>query len=263
MLDLDGVDLDSLCHALEDHSSLGGWLFDPRTGEAFPAPESSLGDERERDVDPDRLVAIEPIPSFESYGDLEDFVACVRDPKARDLLERAIAGRGAFRRFKDTLLDFPELREAWFKFHDARMVRRAIEWLMEEGLVDRATAETALDERTDDELPELPAQLDPNEVATAVANDLRRIYGNRLRHVILFGSWARGDAHPDSDIDLLVVLDHVDSPWKERRRMDEVLWKHSLENDTVVSTMVVCESEFTAPRTPTLITAVAEGHTVE
>ncbi len=27
--------------------------------------------------------------------------------------------------------------------------------------------------------------------------------------IILFGSWARGDAQPGSDIDLLVVLPHV------------------------------------------------------
>ncbi len=32
----------------------------------------------------------------------------------------------------------------------------------------------------------------------------------RVRSLILFGSKARGDAHPDSDVDLLVVLDEVD-----------------------------------------------------
>jgi len=34
--------------------------------------------------------------------------------------------------------------------------------------------------------------------------------------IILFGSWARGDARPDSDVDLLVVLPKVehDNNWK-------------------------------------------------
>lgn len=29
--------------------------------------------------------------------------------------------------------------------------------------------------------------------------------------IILFGSWAHGDARPDSDLDLLVVLPHVEN----------------------------------------------------
>ncbi|MCS7261016.1 MAG: nucleotidyltransferase domain-containing protein [Anaerolineae bacterium] len=32
-------------------------------------------------------------------------------------------------------------------------------------------------------------------------------YGARLRDVMLFGSRARGDVHPDSDIDVLVILE--------------------------------------------------------
>jgi predicted nucleotidyltransferase len=46
-------------------------------------------------------------------------------------------------------------------------------------------------------------------IAALVAEDLRQLYGQRLRQVLLFGSWARGDATDDSDIDLMVVLDRV------------------------------------------------------
>lgn len=38
--------------------------------------------------------------------------------------------------------------------------------------------------------------------------------------IILFGSWARGDARPDSDVDLLVVLSHVED---KRRAAVEIL----------------------------------------
>jgi hypothetical protein len=138
MLDLERVDLRSLAEALEDHSPETTWWFDPQTGAVEPYladPVSAALDEEEEDPLDRGLLRIEPIPSREAYGDMEDFIGRVRDPRARDLLERAIAGRGAFRRFKDTLLDFQELRAVWFAFHDARMERRAIEWLADQGLL--------------------------------------------------------------------------------------------------------------------------------
>jgi len=191
---------------------------------------------------------------------MEDFIAQVRDPRARELLERAIEGRGAFRRFKDTLFDFPELRAAWFKFHDARMLRQALEWLADEDLVDREAAEREMP--GDPELPELSGPFDPFEIARGVAVDLRRLYGDRLQRVLLFGSWARGDAHPESDIDLLVVLDRVDSPWEELARMDEILDRHSVEHETVVSVIPAAETELAEHTVPALIRAVTEGRVV-
>jgi hypothetical protein len=184
----------------------------------------------------------------------------VRDPRARELLERAIEGRGAFRRFKDTLFEFPELRETWFRFHDARMERRALEWLADEGLVDREAAERAMPE--DPELAEISGPFDPFAIASIVAADLRELYGARLRKVLLFGSWARGDAHPESDIDLLVVLDRIDSVWDELRRMDELLWRHSFDNDTVITALPVAEMEAEKQAKPVVIRALAEGRPV-
>jgi predicted nucleotidyltransferase len=254
MLDLQRVDLRSLAEALEDHSPETSWWFDPDTGDSEPHLEEDPSDQA--------LIPIEPIPSRQAYGDMEDFIGRVRDPRARDLLERAIAGRGAFRRFKDALLEFPELRQTWFAFHDARMERRAIEWLADQGLVERSVAERELEARENPELPEPAAGLSPLEIATAVAKDLRALYGARLRRVLLYGSWARGDAHPESDIDLLVVLDRVDSPWDELRRMDEVLWRHSYQNDAVISAVPVAERELDDTARPLLIRARAEGRAV-
>lgn len=42
-------------------------------------------------------------------------------------------------------------------------------------------------------------------------------FGARLREVVLFGSWARGDAHEESDVDVLVVVDGLDET--ERREV--------------------------------------------
>jgi len=51
---------------------------------------------------------------------------------------------------------------------------------------------------------------------------LKRIYGTRLKQVILFGSFARGEAEPDSDIDVAVVLDDYESPFQETERLGEL-----------------------------------------
>jgi predicted nucleotidyltransferase len=47
----------------------------------------------------------------------------------------------------------------------------------------------------------------------------RQVYGQRLRALAVFGSVARGTPRPDSDIDLLLVVD--DLPAGRRVRMDE------------------------------------------
>jgi hypothetical protein len=102
------------------HSEDEPWRFDPVDGTVAPFFSSSLEQPGDQNA-ADELIAIEPLPSAVGYRDMEDFAVRVRDPQARELLEGALSGRGAFRRFKDLLeLDFPELRGAWFAFHDIR-----------------------------------------------------------------------------------------------------------------------------------------------
>jgi predicted nucleotidyltransferase len=261
MLDLDQVDLDELCVALEDNTPEHGWWLDPRSGEL--EFWSELGDTPEEAHPQDRgLIAVEPVESAESYADMEDFAARAPDPRARDLLLRAIGGRGAFRRFKDTLLEFPELRDVWFRFHDTRMERRALAWLADHDLVPADVVERALAAQSEPPMPESAGLTDVLSLAREVASDLRDLYGQRLKRVVLFGSWARGDAHPESDIDLLVVLDEVRSRRVELDRMSEVLWRHSLQHGTVVTELPVSEAEYESSDEPILRRVRAEGSLV-
>lgn len=256
MLELAKIDLSDLAEALEDHSYEHEWYIDRATGEILMMFDyvDDVEDLEGRD-----LVGIATISSDESYQDLVDFSTRVREPQARALLMRAIEGRGAFRRFKDTLFEFPDLRKDWFAFHDTRMERRAIEWLRDEGLIDADSAAVALAQIAEPELPATSGGFDPHEIASAVAVDLKNLYGERLKKVVLFGSWARGDAHRESDVDIMIVLDRVDSWAEERDRMDDILWKHSVENSTVVSALIVSEEDYERQHEPVLIRAVAEG----
>jgi len=54
--------------------------------------------------------------------------------------------------------------------------------------------------------------------------------------VILFGSYARGDHHPDSDLDLLVIMKHVDSPRSESNRLRRALRGLLIPVDVIVAT---------------------------
>src|SRR5438552_3520794 len=229
VLDPGKVELDSLCEALEDHSDDAHWWINPSDGHV--GVEGVDHDEPA----PDGALFIEPLPSRESYRDLEDFIARVRHPRAREMLSRAIAGRGAFRRFKDTLFEFPELREAWFHFHDTRMERRALEWLADAGLLARGEAEKAMGARPDPLLDELSGPLDPALVARQVSDDLRTIYASRLRKVVLFSS---GQHDRDDVIDLHVIVEGAD-PWAEGERVDDILWRHSYDNEVVVRAVVI------------------------
>lgn len=133
------IDLDELCEAMEDSSYEHEYYLDLETGEILFISEymddketGKLKDQIEEGFD--RYERIPRTESHEGYEDMEDFIATVKDEHLAELLEVAINGRGAFRRFKDVLLRYPEKRERWFQFKDERMQERALEWLDDIGV---------------------------------------------------------------------------------------------------------------------------------
>lgn len=85
----------------------------------------------------DNLERYKHIPkqdSHDGYQDMQTYIGSLEDGYLRELLEVAIHGSGAFRRFKDVLGRYPEARQAWFKFRDEREKRRMTDWLAEEGI---------------------------------------------------------------------------------------------------------------------------------
>jgi hypothetical protein len=256
MLAAQQVDLSDLALALEDHSSSHTWWLDPETGQIDPRFEDGLGNGGDSARG---AIKIEPLPTTVGYRDMEEFVAQVRDPRVRDELERAISGRGAFRRFKDVLLEHPALRRAWFAFHDTRGERRALEWLVEKGLVDPEHAQQELELRPQPALADLAGVLDAEGVAVQVARELRRLYHGRLREIVLVGPWARGGVHPEAELELVVVLDGVVNRWEEKRRMDRIMWRHSVRHDTVLTVVPMTPEAYEVPVSPILARALEDG----
>jgi len=93
--------------------------------------------------------------------------------------------------------------------------------------------------------------------------DLRRrfeaLYGPRLVRLMLFGSHARGDAEPGSDIDVLVILEGSVRPGEEIRRTLDSVAELSLENNVVFSCIFVSRERFETELSPLLINVRREG----
>ena len=156
MIDVSAVDLEELAMALADQVAYGHrWLIDPDSGEiSFWTEDGGVDGEHPVDLDEVDLLAIDPLPSYVWYRDMEDFAEGISDERAGRRLARAIGGKGAFRRFKDALLEGrPELLSAWHAFSDARGRRRAVDWLVANGIVSEDQGLTFRSEHPEPALP--------------------------------------------------------------------------------------------------------------
>jgi len=89
---------------------------------------------------------------------------------------------------------------------------------------------------------------------------LTEIYGDQLKAVYLYGSYARGDAHPpDSDIDVMIVLKGEFDYWEMDRRSSELVAALSLENDVLISTKLASETQYENSKWPLYINVRKEG----
>jgi predicted nucleotidyltransferase len=73
------------------------------------------------------------------------------------------------------------------------------------------------------------------EIAEKVRHELEKIYGDRLRAVLLYGSAARDKLDEDSDIDIAIILDEVTDRFAEHERTGDLGSQISLEYNTLVS----------------------------
>ncbi len=128
---------EELIMALEGHSYEMTFFLDRSTGEVFPVFDGNDESDADRvriDAEPARFVAIDPIPSSVGWEVMAGFVESLPPGGPGDALGSALGARHPFRAFKDVLSAFPELREAWYAFHDREWTRLAAEWLEEEGI---------------------------------------------------------------------------------------------------------------------------------
>jgi hypothetical protein len=156
MLDLGRIDVEEIATALADQTDYEHrWLIDPRTGElVFWTSDTGINGEDPVELDELDLIVIDPLPSYVWFQDMADFAEGISDAVVGRQLAQSLQGRGAFRRFKNQVYErHPELISAWHALRDVRARRRAVEWLLDQGLIDAGAAQRFATDHPDPDLP--------------------------------------------------------------------------------------------------------------
>lgn len=154
------IDLDDLVTAMQTHLDESTHYLDTETGKIelvdhdLVSRLQDAGDDEEAESDLDvpdwekpllpvaRAIAAEdpryvPLPEPDPHADyklMSRFAARVEDAHARQRLEDALDGRGAFSRFRRVLGDYPELRDEWRTLQDEATRADALAWLAKLGI---------------------------------------------------------------------------------------------------------------------------------
>ena len=81
--------------------------------------------------------------------------------------------------------------------------------------------------------------MDREKLLNQIKHRLKDAYGDRLQGVVLYGSEAREEAEPDSDIDLLVLLRGPIELWNDIRTNVHALYDLQLEVIRLIHAMPV------------------------
>ncbi len=114
----------------------------------------------------------------------------------------------------------------------------------------------------DDQVPDYLRVKSPDEVQAILVKlrgGLESLYGDRLRALYLYGSYARSDARVGSDMDVLAILDRIESPWIEIERTSALCADLSLEYGVTVSLLFRSEDHWRQADTPFVLNVRNEG----
>ena len=101
--------------------------------------------------------------------------------------------------------------------------------------------------------------MNARELLPEIKSRLQEAYGERLRGVVLYGSQARGDARPDSDIDILVLLDGPVQDWVDLRRATDAVYPLILQHSIIIDAHPVDAQLFEREESPLFTLAHQEG----
>jgi predicted nucleotidyltransferase len=88
---------------------------------------------------------------------------------------------------------------------------------------------------------------------------LIEMYGERIKKIILYGSYVRGEATRDSDIDILVLVDGSLNPFEVRESISDLLYDILLDEGELISVIAIPEDLFENYNSPFMLNVKKEG----
>ena len=129
------VKLNEVIDALDFTNDEIEYYYNPINGDIFM---SNIGDyenlnEDELDDLFEKSIMLPTRYDINEYEMMEDFAETIEDTRLQNQLYISLNGSGAFRRFKDTCINF-DIIDDWYKFRDAKYKEIAINWCKENNI---------------------------------------------------------------------------------------------------------------------------------
>lgn len=129
------VKLSEVIDALDLTNDEFEYYYNPINGEIFM---SNIGDyenlnEDELDELFENSIMLPTRYDINEYEMMEDFAETIEDIRLQNQLYISLNGSGAFRRFKDTCINFDIIND-WYKFRDEKYKEIAINWCKENNI---------------------------------------------------------------------------------------------------------------------------------
>ncbi len=123
------VELTEVIDALEFTNDEIEYYYNPDNGEIFMSNIEEFETLNEEELDElfEKSIKLPTRYDINEYEMMEDFAETIKDDRLQNQLYISLNGSGAFRRFKDTCINF-DIIDDWYKFRDKKYKELAINW---------------------------------------------------------------------------------------------------------------------------------------
>lgn len=129
------IKLSEVIDALDFTNDEIEYYYNPDTKEIFMSNIGDFEDINEDELDElfEKSIMLPTRYDINEYEMMENFAETISDTRLQNQLYISLNGSGAFRRFKDTCINFDIIND-WYKFRDERYKEIAIDWCKENNI---------------------------------------------------------------------------------------------------------------------------------